>query len=86
MSHAATIPGRDQFTYQGVTFTRVSGSEVGIAFLLWCGCFLGLAGLHRFYTGRWFTGLIWLCTWGLFGVGQVIDLFFVKSMARRPKW
>lgn len=45
------------------------------AYLLWCGCFIGLAGLHRFYIGRTVSGIIWLFTFGLFGFGQLIDLF-----------
>ncbi len=45
------------------------------AYLLWCGWLIGLAGLHRIYLGRYFTGFLYLFTWGLFGVGQVIDLF-----------
>lgn len=53
----------------------------GTAYLLWVGCFIGFAGLHRFYLGKPFTGLLWLFTWGLLGVGQVIDLFRIRAMA-----
>lgn len=35
--------------------------------------FLGVFGLHRMYLGKWATGLLWLCTGGLLGVGYVWD-------------
>ncbi len=41
--------------------------------------FLGLFGVHRFYTGKWFTGLIYLCTVGLFGVGYVYDFWTLNE-------
>lgn len=46
----------------------------GIAFILWLGCVFGFAGIHRFYLGRPWTGILWLFTFGLFGVGQLVDL------------
>jgi hypothetical protein len=50
------------------------------AYLLWCGWMIGLAGLHRIYLGRYGTGFLYLFTWGLFGVGQVFDLFQIGRM------
>jgi TM2 domain-containing membrane protein YozV len=35
--------------------------------------FLGYLGIHRFYLGKWGTGLLWLFTGGLFAVGWAYD-------------
>ncbi len=35
--------------------------------------YLGVLGLHRMYLGKWATGLLWMCTAGLFGIGYVYD-------------
>lgn len=35
--------------------------------------FLGIFGIHRFYMGKWLTGLIYLFTVGLFGIGVIYD-------------
>ncbi len=42
--------------------------------------FTFLNGLHRLYNGKTKTGLLWLCTFGLFGVGQFVDLFLISNM------
>ena len=53
------------------------------AFVLWLCCLIGFCGLHRIYLGRFWTGLLWLFTLGLLGIGQVIDLFLLPSMIRQ---
>ncbi|QDU33723.1 TM2 domain protein [Poriferisphaera corsica] len=55
------------------------------AYLLWCLCFIGLCGIHRFYSGRWVTGIIWILTGGLLLIGQIIDLFLIPSQCENPK-
>lgn len=57
--------------------------STGVAYLLCILGFFGFAGLHRFYAGRWVTGLIWLFTAGLLLIGTIVDLFLIPGMVRR---
>lgn len=71
--------------------TALVHRDPGIAYLLWLPCLFGVAGLHRFYVGRWASGLLWLFTFGLCGIGQVVDLVFIPRMVDdhlqgRPVW
>lgn len=47
--------------------------NVAIAYLLWLCSGFGALGFHRFYLGKIGTGILWLCTGGLFGIGCVYD-------------
>ena len=37
--------------------------------------FLGLLGAHKFYEGKIGTGMLYIITFGLFGIGWLIDIF-----------
>ena len=43
---------------------------------------LGMFGVHHFYLGRKWYGVMYLCTFGLFGVGYVVDLFRLARLVR----
>jgi len=41
--------------------------------------FLGVFGVHRFYMGKIFTGLLYLCTGGLFLIGYLYDFLTLNE-------
>jgi len=41
--------------------------------------FLGLFGVHRMYMGKWLTGILYLLTGGVFGLGYIYDLWTLND-------
>ena len=56
--------------------------SVAVTYLLWFLGGFGVLGLHRFYLGRWVTGLIWFLTGGLFLIGAIVDLFLIPGQVQ----
>jgi TM2 domain-containing membrane protein YozV len=51
----------------------------GLAYLLWLLSGFGVLGFHRFYLGKPLSGILWICTGGLAGIGSLYDLFTLGS-------
>ena len=49
-----------------------------LAALLLC-ILLGWVGAHRFYVGKIGTGILWLCTFGIFSVGTIYDAVLIGT-------
>ncbi|MDX1464386.1 MAG: TM2 domain-containing protein [Halomonas sp.] len=41
--------------------------------------FLGVFGIHRFYLGKWLTGILYLLTLGLCGLGVLYDFWTLND-------
>ncbi len=53
--------------------------------LFLCLCF-GFLGLHKFYVGKVGAGILYLLSFGLFGIGWVVDIFIILLGASTDKW
>lgn len=71
---AFLIPGMDKAADQ-----RFKGGSVNYTVAWALLTFLGLFGVHRFYLGKWVTGIIYLFTGGLFGIGYLYDLWTLNT-------
>lgn len=68
------IPGMDRDADQRFALGRINYS---LAWVLLT--YLGLLGIHRMYLGKWGTGLLYLLTGGLLGLGWLYDYWTLNQ-------
>lgn len=68
------IPSMDRQADQRYAAGRY---DYSVAWLLLT--FLGLFGIHRFYQGKILTGILYLCTGGLFLIGVLYDFLTLNG-------
>jgi TM2 domain-containing membrane protein YozV len=68
------IPGMDR--QADLRFTA-GPIDYNVAWILLT--FLGLFGVHRMYMGKWLTGIIYLLTCGLLGIGYIYDYWTLND-------
>ena len=65
--------------YKRLLEQRENASEKSRLVALLFAWFFGVLGIHRFYVNRVGSGILWLLTLGLFGVGALVDLILIAS-------
>lgn len=68
------IPGMDR--HADLRFTA-GPLDYNVAWILLT--FLGFFGVHRMYLGKWVTGILYLLTGGLFGLGYIYDYWTLNE-------
>lgn len=73
------VPGQPMqvIVNNNIVANRGAPKDKTVALLL-C-IFLGTYGAHRFYEGRIGTGILWLFTFGMFGIGWLVDVIRIAS-------
>jgi TM2 domain-containing membrane protein YozV len=56
--------------------------SIGAAYAFMLFTLIGLAGIQHFYMGKIGRGILWLLTFGLFGIGTIVDLFTLPSQMK----
>lgn len=62
--------------------TQLAEKETGIAYGLMLITLIGVAGVQHFYLGKIGRGVLWLLTFGLLGIGTIIDIFTIPQQVK----
>lgn len=68
------IPGMDRDADFRYTEGRIDYTAAWILLT-----FLGIFGVHRMYMGKWISGLIYLLTGGVVGIGVIYDFWTLNG-------
>jgi hypothetical protein len=61
--------------------------NLALSYVLWALGLVGVCGVHRFYNRKPLSGTLWVLTFGLCFVGQLVDLWLMPELvdqANRP--
>lgn len=56
--------------------------DLGVAYAMMLFTLVGVAGIQHFYLGKIGRGVLWLLTFGILGIGTIVDLFTLPSQTR----
>jgi hypothetical protein len=59
--------------------------QVSTAYMFWLPSLIGVAGLHRFYLGKPLSGILFLVTGGIFGLGTLYDALTMPQQVRTAR-
>lgn len=57
--------------------------SVALSYAFWCLALVGVCGVQRFYNRKPLSGLLWLLTFGLCGLGQLVDLLLIPELVEQ---
>ncbi|MBE9173083.1 TM2 domain-containing protein [Cyanobium sp. LEGE 06143] len=57
--------------------------HLGVAYLLWALGLVGVCGIQRFYSRRPISGALYLFTFGLCFIGQLVDLWLLPDVVEQ---
>lgn len=60
-----------------INLEKQNSHSIPIGYALWI---FGFMGAHRFYYGKPVSGTVYFFTFGLMGIGWLIDLFLIPGM------
>lgn len=81
LAYTTQAKGQTEGQTKDSALSAESVGNTAVSYAFWAAGLFGFCGLHRFYNGKIASGLLWMTTFGLFGVGQLIDLAYIPEMA-----